>query len=112
MKKLFLDDIRVPPDETWDVVRNYKEFIEYITKNRVPDFISFDHDLGIEHYAELFQDIKKHILEEGFVEKTGYDCAKWLVENNHKIKEFGCHSMNPIGKENILTLLHNWKLYS
>ena len=30
MKKLWLDDLRPVPDETWDRVKNYKEFVNYI----------------------------------------------------------------------------------
>lgn len=111
MKKLWLDDVRPVPDETWDRVKNYDEFVEYISKNGVPDLISFDHDLGMEHYDALFKEPVKHLLNEGFKDNTGYDCAKWLVRNNYKIKDFKVHSFNPIGKNNILTLLSNWKKY-
>lgn len=112
MTKLFLDDIRMPKDDTWDIVRSYDEFVAYIKANGIPDIISFDHDLVGEHYKSLFKDPKKHILEEGFIEKTGYDCVKWLVKNDYKIKQYACHSMNPIGKKNIMCLLDNWYDYS
>ena len=64
MNKLFLDDIRVPKDaiglvpsnmnqfyweNNWVVVKNYDEFRNYIEKNGLPDFISFDHDLADFH---------------------------------------------------------------
>ena len=42
MKKLYLDDLRVTP-EGFDRVYNYADFVEYITQNGLPDFISFDH---------------------------------------------------------------------
>ena len=110
MKKLWLDDTRpTPDDEEWDRVRNYEEFTHYIETYGVPELISFDHDLGGQHYRDLFGDKKKTLLEEGFTEKNGYDCAKWMVKNNHMIKDYGVHSMNPIGKLNIETLLFNWK---
>ena len=48
-------------------------------------------------------------------EKTGYVCAKWLVEycinNDLKCPEYFCHSMNPVGKYNILGLLDNFTKY-
>ena len=59
--KLFLDDIRIPKDainliptnfnrfyweNDWDIVRNYDEFVLHIEMNGVPEFVSFDHDLG------------------------------------------------------------------
>jgi len=90
--QLYLDDVRVVPDG-FVLVENYVEFTEYITQNGLPDFISFDHDLG--------------------EEKTGYDCAKWLVEicMNRKIPlpDFAVHSQNPVGKKNIESLLRNFK---
>lgn len=67
--------------------------------------ISFDHDLADEHYW------KQNTGE--FVEKTGYDCVKWLIEycmdNDVDLPKFYCHSMNPVGKENIERLLKNFK---
>jgi len=63
MRKLFLDDIRSPKDaiglvpshmnqfywsNDWDVVRSHDEFVDFIEKNGVPDFVSFDHDLADE----------------------------------------------------------------
>lgn len=109
MKKLFLDDFRMPPDSTWDVVRSYRSFVDYIKENGVPDVISFDHDLGQEHYDVYdktpklgnvqFKEVEEHYSK--FFEKTGYDCAKWLVENELMPEEYTVHSMNPVGKQNI-----------
>ncbi len=90
MRKLWVDDIRLIPDETWNVVRSYPQFVKFIKKYGVPYLISFDHDLGTGS-------------------KTGYDCVKWLVDNGYQIKKFECHSSNPLGKANILALLTNWK---
>lgn len=109
MRKLFLDDMRKAPDFTWDVVRNYQEFVAYIKLHGVPDVISFDHDLGDEHYIEYTHG-ENYRLTTGqelpinynkFTEKTGYDCAKWLIENGLRPKEYLVHSMNPVGVLNI-----------
>jgi hypothetical protein len=116
MRKLFLDDTRKPPDFTWDIVKSYKEFIAYITLNGVPDIISFDHDLGQEHYDYYGNEIALCIEENGdlakckipyetFTEKTGYDCAKWLVANDLLPKQYAIHSMNPVGAINIKFVL-------
>lgn len=121
---LFLDDIRQPSEpgnymypvdlrkiyrlQPWVLVRNYKEFTEYITENGLPDLVSFDHDLADIHYdpSTWTEGFKYH-------EETGYDCAKWLVEycyeNGLPLPEYLCHSMNPIGKQNILSYLDNYK---
>lgn len=111
-KKLFLDDYRIPLNTysytknhiyllDWDVVTNYDEFVNYITNNGVPDVISFDHDLGDEHYTN-----NSNINYSEFKEKTGYDCAKWLIDycidNDLDFpKVIYIHSMNPYGSLNI-----------
>jgi hypothetical protein len=88
--KIFLDDLRIPKTTGWTIARNYEEFKTLIIKYGLPTKISFDHDLG-----DFEQDN----------EKTGYSCAKWLVEwcmdNNKPIPEYNVHSANPVGKENI-----------
>jgi hypothetical protein len=69
VRKLFLDDERMPGDVTWialhdgpyDVVRTQDEFVEYLLEHGIPDIISFDNDLGI-----------------GCGE--GRRCVKWMVE--------------------------------
>jgi hypothetical protein len=121
--RLFLDDVRVPydvfrmyinplyeNDSDWVIVRNYYEFVNYITKFGRPDFISFDHDLSYDHYLEENQsDINYENLEE----KTGYDACKWLceycLENDLPIPSYFVHSANPVGKKNIESYLENFK---
>lgn len=129
--KLFLDDIRIPSDvfkyikneiyldSTWEIVRNYDEFIGYIEDSWLhdafPSIISFDHDLADEHYRpSMFNNPEKYNgYYQDFEEKTGMDCAKWLVEfcmdNDLELPEFHVHSMNPVGGQNILLYLHNYK---
>ena len=120
---LFLDDIRDPIHaygytnfghfltKEWDIVRNYDQFVDYIHKNGLPIFIAFDHDLAEIHYGINFWDDHANNTE-----KTGYDCAKYVIEycmnNNLKLPEFYVHSMNPVGKKNITELLNNYKKYN
>ncbi len=51
-----------------------------------------------------------------FSEKTGYDCAKWLVnfcmDNNLELPEYYAHSMNTVGRRNILGYLDNYVKFS
>lgn len=132
MKRLFLDDIRNPKDctrymnyslihlynEEWTVVRSYNEFVKYIKDNGMPDLISFDHDLGMEVALDAREKgmSKRKARELKQLEKTGYDCAKWLVDycidNNLYVCDFIVHSANPIGALNIHTLLDNFKKYT
>ena len=128
--RLFLDDIREPWEagnymypvdirkeyrlHEWVIVRNYKKFVDTISEKGVPSYISFDHDLAPSHYtpeylwtdydkSKEWQDSQVH------EEKTGYDCAKWLVEycNKNGIPLPICyvHSANPVGADNIRFVL-------
>lgn len=109
--KLFLDDLRYPKEVKWvdiglgpwEIVRSYDEFVEFILKNGVPDTFSIDHDLDDSHYASQEEP------PEGWKEKTGLDCAKWLanycIEKDLPFPEnITVHSLNPIGRDNIKNL--------
>lgn len=120
MKSLFLDDIRKEP-EGWFVVRNYNQFIEWIKVNGLPDVVSFDHDLADEHYNDYLSDEnfgKKDdeikLNYDKYQEKTGYDCAKWLVqyclENKLDLPIYYIHTCNGVGRINIQKTLENFNL--
>ena len=121
MKKkyyVFLDDVRHPNQVTWVklpqkpyfLVRSYKDFVDLISLKGVPEFVAYDHDLSDTHYGHGLQG--DAIPYEMYQEKTGYDCAKWLVDfceqNNVKHPDFVVHSMNPIGKENIISYIKSY----
>jgi len=119
---LFLDDERIPTDVTWveiprvfyEVVRDYDEFVETILTYVLPCFVTFDHDLADTHYAigdrELYNSYTTQVGDMKMTfdygpEKTGFDCAKWLVEycidNRLTFPEYVVHSMNPVGSKRI-----------
>jgi hypothetical protein len=128
IKNLFLDDIRQPRDacylvtnpriywdEGWDVVKNYKEFCNWIKHNGLPKIVSFDHDLADIHYEVDFSDWNDMTADQLGVEETGLDCAKWLVEycldSGFSLPEYYVHSANPVGKKNIQMYLDNAKTH-
>jgi hypothetical protein len=114
---LFIDDERIPADVTWatpqqqllyrtqqwTIARNFLQVAQLIAERGMPAHISFDHDLG-----------------EG--EKTGYDIARYLVQMDQDRERdlfgdvvafapdftFYAHSMNPVGKENIMRYITNY----
>jgi hypothetical protein len=112
VRKLFLDDMRKAPDFTWDVARCFDDFVKYITLHGVPDVISFDHDLADQHYASEDQ-YGRPIPYNEYTEKTGYDCAKWLIERGELPKNYIVHSLNPVGAQNIKFVMNaayrRWK---
>ena len=83
--KLFVDDIRNPPDDSWIVVREAEKAIRLINTGKI-SVISLDHDLG-----ENVQ--------------TGYDVANHLEKacllKQIPVPTMLCHSANPPGKANI-----------
>ena len=101
---LWLDDERDPNDSRWRVyfplaepvvvwVKTYEQFVDWISINDLPNAICFDHDLGGEH--------------------SGFDAAKWLTEhcldNAKPLPTWNIQSANPIGKQNIASLLRSFE---
>ena len=94
--KLFLDDLREVKDIYPDaldgefiVARNFEDAMVRVLVHGIPEFISFDNDLGEN-------------------EKEGYDFAKWLVECEMdgvlefpKNFDYHVHSANPKAWANI-----------
>jgi len=102
-KLLWLDDERDPTEPRWQTyypipdpsvvwVKSHAEFVDWITEHSIPDAICFDHDLG-----------------DGL---SGMECAKWLTEycmdNDLNLPAWNIQSANPIGKENIASLLSSF----
>jgi acyl CoA:acetate/3-ketoacid CoA transferase alpha subunit len=61
--KLFLDDLRTvqmvyanAQDGDFVVVRTYEAFVQCITDRGLPEFISFDNDLGEDERGNLLED--------------------------------------------------------
>ena len=77
-------------------VNSYKEFVKYIFNSGLPEYISFDHDLGLG--------------------KSGFDCAKYLVDyvldnNIKRLPKCECHSANPVGRDNILGIINSFNKF-
>ena len=129
--KIYLDDVRTPKDKDWMVVRNYHEFVNLVQKIGIRNIatISLDHDLGDSAMNEYYNNVAPNFKldYENINEKTGYDAAKFLVDEfytqyperlvmNHfdKKKEpimfpiVLVHSANPIGSANMMGYINNF----
>ncbi|MBN2894176.1 MAG: hypothetical protein JXL97_20060 [Bacteroidales bacterium] len=120
--KLFLDDQRVPSNvairmdhgtflkEPWKIVKNYNEFVDYVSNNEMPEIISFDHDLTAEHYKYAFAE---SIPYGSLNDKTGYHCLLWLIlfceKAKVKLPEIFIHTQNIEGAENMKNLIDVYK---
>jgi hypothetical protein len=94
--KLFLDDIRNPPDKSWVVVRTAGECLAHLKQYDITE-ISFDHDLG-----DVFPG-------------SGYTIAKWIEEQcfyGMKCPIWHIHSANPVGRQNIEAAMTRAEMYS
>lgn len=83
--KLWLDDERDPPDDSWIVARNVKEAIllaDMAHYNNAFDFASLDHDLGDMHNGTVF--------------------VRWMIDQDiWPTKGMQIHSINPVGAKNM-----------
>ena len=131
MKKLlWLDDIRNPLEDNWLVfspidqpfavtwVKSYSQFVTWIKQNGLPDAICFDHDLGMDVAISAREKgmSKRQSRKLKQEEKTGMDCAHWLVnyclDNSLPLPLYNIQSANPVGKTNIDGLLKGFIKHS
>ena len=116
MTRIYLDDIRTPVEDGWTVVRNYEQFVStimYIGLDNI-ELISLDHDLGDTAMKEWHTNVYHNYTLDynNITEKTGMDCAKWLVEqwmNGEKVVDVFTHSANAIGSANIMGYINNYR---
>ena len=127
--KIYLDDVRIPIDTDWILVRDYEQFVSKVLEIGLENIetISLDHDLGVTAMKEYFNNVSPNYTLDynNIEEKTGYDCAKWLV--NHYLDNYEnrssrdmkrkngitfpkvyTHSANPIGSGNIMGHINNF----
>ena len=87
--KLWLDDVRMPPDEDWTWVTSVRAAIVLLETGRVVE-ASLDHDLG--------EDVPE-----------GYELCLWMAEHDiwprDRIK---VHSGNPPGAERMIGVIERY----
>ena len=117
---LYLDDVRIPTEGEWQVVKNYDEFVAHIKLNGLENYetISLDHDLGEGAMQEYYTNVKPNyeLDYKRIEEKTGMDCARFLVAEamNAKIPlpNVYVHSAIPIGSANMMGYINNYFMNS
>jgi hypothetical protein len=111
--KLFLDDIRTPPDNTWFVVRTAEAAIEELKKGRVT-VASLDHDLVDGHYpwnaGHPYPSNDSLVASTGFM--TGLNVVLWMQENNIW-PDVGVvvHSQNDEGRKRMMEVIDNHYIF-
>jgi hypothetical protein len=82
------------------------------------EVISLDHDLGDTAMQEYYNNVRDNytIDYKNITEKTGMDCAKWLVAESMTKKiplpQIYIHSANPIGSANMMGYINNYFMNS
>ena len=90
--KLFIDDLRDPVTNDWKVARSSAEAKDIVVEFGIPNEIAFDHDLGGDDTSIVFINwLINEMLDEDLKLPEGF--------------KFSIHSMNPIGVENIKSLM-------
>jgi 5-formaminoimidazole-4-carboxamide-1-beta-D-ribofuranosyl 5'-monophosphate synthetase len=114
---IYLDDVRTPVQETdWIIVRDYNEFVTKVEEIGLEniDTISLDHDLDKSAMVEwLYGAVRNYAIDYSKIkEKTGFHCAKWLIEKwktGAPVVKVTTHSANAIGSANIMGYINNYK---
>ena len=130
-KRIYLDDVRTPVDNDWIVVRSYDEFVAAVESIGLDNIetVSLDHDLGDSAIQEYYNNVAPNYTLDysNITEKTGLDCAKWLINHWYEINKTEdedirrmriskninfpgvfTHSANPIGSANIQGYVNNF----
>lgn len=125
---LFIDDVRKPAEAflygetkmlcdhsginpwSWVIVRNYEDFVKTIKEKGIPEVVSFDCDLHMEHMKHYVKDSQHTgVYEwENFKNKCGIHCAKYLKDllvREDKTTKVYIHSANEVGRRIIKEIM-------
>lgn len=94
--KLWIDDVRTPPDHTWTWAKSSAEALAWLDCVDVEiEEVSFDHDLGGDDTSMEFVDAIEELAYEKSIPRFA-----WHV-----------HSANPVGRANIIRAMENVERY-
>jgi len=99
--KLWHDDVRRPPDESWLWARTNDEAIEFLRAGGVTE-VSLDHDLGLEDADPDSEGAYRRVGSSP--RGTGADLASWMCDNDLVPPKVSVHSWNSDGVEAIVAV--------
>lgn len=109
--KLFVDDIREAPDDSWTVARTVADAKLHLATGEVI-FVSLDHDMGacVDCTASGAHVGDQRTPDTTYVNwcqhaEDGYALVMWMIENRHIPQLVRVHSMNPVGKARMIAAL-------
>lgn len=93
--KMYVDDLRLPTDDSWTVIRSVDEAIRNLQNGTVTE-MSLDHDMG-DRASE------------------GGDCIRvvlWMCEYGFWPAAITLHTANPVGRDNMAALIDRYGPYA
>ena len=108
MIKLWHDDIRRPPDESWSIWVRNNDAAKGVLNTGMVDVISMDHDLGLH---DVNPDTPNSVYLRGQGEQTGLDLVDWMCQDpGRRIPAIVIiHSWNPVGAERMAKTLRRYE---
>jgi hypothetical protein len=116
--KLFVDDIRDAPDDSWTVVRKVLPAIRLIATQQVTE-ISLDHDIENRPSDETFMPVAYFIGEKHYTSRqidTAFMGSEFCPPAQKKLMEarlhlyprITIHSVNPVGAKEMAAVLKDY----
>lgn len=96
--KLWLDDMRDAPDDSWTVIRKVEPAIKFIRQFR-PNTISLDHDIENRPDDETFKPVAY------FIGEMYNNDVFWADDLEVRV-----HSDNPVGAKELQAILNDYGL--
>lgn len=103
MIKLFVDDIRNPPDDSWVVARTVTEAIRMLATQDV-GVVSLDHD--IQHGVEVAGCHIAFTCMETFEPVARFICALASSDLQCELATIVLHTANPVGARKMAEIFH------
>jgi hypothetical protein len=105
--KLFIDDQREPTYAVDKIARTSQEAIDWIKEFGMPNFISFDHDLGWHLDGNRSHD-------DTAMQVVDWIAKEWFMNRLDIPADFSyhVHSQNPVGVANIKRAMENLLKYA
>lgn len=104
--RLWHDDIRRPPDDSWEWARTNDDAKRLLETGDVTE-ISLDHDLGLHGADPDVPDADLQCLPEGMRPEEGWELVRWMVLLDLVPPRVTIHSHNPAGAKRMADILRD-----
>ena len=106
MNKLWHDDVRPAPDESWIWAKTNGEAVDALLNNEITE-CSLDHDLGAEIAAESLTPAQAINLKGSSPQGDGKALVKWMILAELVPEKITIHSWNYYGAQEMQKLFRD-----